>query len=470
MADRNGDRPLEEAASPGAIERILFARVEVWVLLLVVLFSCLLMIGFGAVVLDAEREKYRFGSVSQVALAVAEIPSTAKHMVVPQVQLRIGGSYRDADKRAGWLFPSGQLTGTDGYILLSRYDGSEKRNRLELVMLPAMRAVHSWSLHPDKLLRNVTDFSRYEFRNVWDEDHFRQIHPWVNENGDLIVKDHDSPIFGVSACGDLQWTLQDGVYHHSMEADAEGNLWVPSAAQRHGIQRAHDRFRDDSFSQISPAGKLLYRQSVAQMLVRHGYANWLFTVDMYRDDAVHLNDIQPAMADGPYWKKGDVFLSLRNLSTLMLYRPSTDEIAWMKRGPWVSQHDIDILDDHRIGVYDNAVEDRGLGPYFPSGSSQIMVYDFATDKVSMPLQKAMESNKVRTWKEGLFASLPGGLTMIEDSIEGRIIIFRPDGRVAAEFINRAKDGFRYHLGWSRFVEKAKGDVILHNLSRVRCNS
>jgi hypothetical protein len=204
--------------------------------------------------------------------------------------------------------------------------------------------------------------------------------------------------------------------------------------------------------------------------VRHCYANWLFTIDMYRDDAVHLNDIQPVLADGPYWKKGDVFLSLRNLSTLMLYRPSTDEIVWMKRGPWTSQHDIDILDDHRIGVYDNAIEDRGLGPYFPFGASQVMVYDFATDKVSMPLQKAMESNKVRTWMEGLFASLPGGLTMIEDSIEGRIIIFRPDGRVAAEFFNRASDGFRYHLGWSRYVEKAKGDVILHNLSKVRCVS
>ena len=133
MADLDGDRLTGDRAAPGALERLLFARVEVWVLLLVVLLSCLLMIGFGAAVLDAEREKGRFGSVSQVALAVAEIPSTAKHMVVPQVQLRIGGSDRDTDKRAGWSFPSGPLTDTDGYILLSRYDGTEKRNKLELM-------------------------------------------------------------------------------------------------------------------------------------------------------------------------------------------------------------------------------------------------------------------------------------------------------------------------------------------------
>lgn len=470
MADRDSGRPTEDAASPSAIERFLFARIEVWILLLVLLLGFLLMIGFGAAVLDAEREKGRFGSLSRVAVGMAEIPSTAKQLVVPDIQLRVGGSDRDADRRAGWSFPSGPLIGTDGYILLSRYDGTEKRHKLELVQLPAMRPVHSWTLHPDKLLRDVAHLSRYEYRNIWDEEHFRQIHPWVEENGDLIVKEHDSPIFRVNACGDLRWTLQDAIYHHSMEADAEGNLWVPAVAQPHRIEGVRDRFREDTFSQVSPSGKLLYSQSVAQMLVRHGYASWLFTIDMYRDEAVHLNDVQPVLADGPHWKKGDVFLSLRNLSTLLLYRPSTDEILWARRGPWISQHDVDILDDHRIGVYDNANEDRGRGPYFPFGASQIRVYDFATDKVSMPLQKAMESNKVRTWMEGLFTNLPGGLTMIEDSIEGRIIIFYPDGRVAAEFFNRAGDGFRYHLGWSRYVEKAKGDAILQNLSKVRCSS
>ena len=93
--------------------------------------------------------------------------------------------------------------------------------------------------------------------------------------------------------------------------------------------------------------------------------NWLFTKGMYNHDPIHLNDIEPVLADGPYWKKGDLFLSLRNVSAVMLYRPSTDEIVWIKRGPWIAQHDVDILDDHRIGIYDNAVEERARRrPYF----------------------------------------------------------------------------------------------------------
>ena len=276
-----------------------------------------------------------------------------------------------------------------------------------------------------ELLEGVTYFSRFNDHRTRNKTRFREIHPWIEENGDLIVKDHNSPLFRVDPCGNRLWMLQGAVYHHSTEADAAGNLWIPSIAERNSLA-IKDSFWEDVIRQVSPSGKLLYSKSVTQILMRHGYANWLFGTDIYNDDPTHLNDIEPVLADGPYWKKGDLFLSLRNVSAIMLYRPSTDQIVWMKRGPWMSQHDVDILDDHRIGIYDNAAEDRGdeEEPYFPS-SSQIMVYDFATDKISLPLEKAMKDNDIRTLSEGLFTQLPDGSTMIEDVTGGRFFIFRP---------------------------------------------
>jgi hypothetical protein len=50
------------------------------------------------------------------------------------------------------------------------------------------------------------------------------------------------------------------------------------------------------------------------------------------------------------------------------------------------------------------------------------------------------------------------------------MIFRPDGSVAARYINRAKNGWIYHLGWNRYIDQAKGDIILNNLRKVRCNA
>jgi hypothetical protein len=425
-----------------------------------------LAIGFGAAVLNADRQKDRLGPFSQAVLAVAEIPNAAKLMLHADARFRVWDSARYKSTATGWSFPSGPMAGPDGYILLSRYDGAEAREKLELVALPSMRTVYSWPVNGSELRNKIRRPGLIEPISL-DNGYFVSAHPWLEENGDLITKNFYAA-FRVDPCGKPLWAVNDAAYHHSIEADAEGNLWIPATLERPSIEAVSDRFQDNRISEISPAGKLLLGRSVAQILLRHGYANWLFSVP--NDDPMHLNDIQPVLADGPHWKKGDLFLSLRNLSTIMLYRPSTDEIVWLKRGPWIAQHDVDILDDHRISVYDNNAQARTSGTPLIAPSSQVMVYDFATGKVSLPLQRAMNDNAIRTLTEGLSTQLPDGSTLIEDSNEGRLIIFRADGAIATQYINRAKDGWLYHLGWSRYIDKAAGDAALNVLRKVRCNA
>jgi hypothetical protein len=82
----------------------------------------------------------------------------------------------------------------------------------------------------------------------------------------------------------------------------------------------------------------------------------------------------------------------------------------------------------------------------------------------------MNENSVRTLTEGLFTQLPDGSSLIEDPSEGRLLIFRADGATAAQYINRAKDGWLYHLGWSRYIDQASGDIALNSLRKVRCNA
>jgi hypothetical protein len=60
----------------------------------------------------------------------------------------------------------------------------------------------------------------------------------------------------------------------------------------------------------------------------------------------------------------DLFLSLpRSSSNVILYRPATNKVIWRKDGPWSRQHDVDILDNHRISIFNN----NGSGPTPPSG-------------------------------------------------------------------------------------------------------
>ena len=71
-----------------------------------------------------------------------------------------------------------------------------------------------------------------------------------------------------------------------------------------------------------------FLNTISQILIENGLEHLLFTSkEIYRfnTDPIHLNDIQPVNFDGEFWKKGDVFFSLRHQSMILLYRPSTNK-------------------------------------------------------------------------------------------------------------------------------------------------
>ena len=193
----------------------------------------------------------------------------------------------------------------------------------------------------------------------------------------------------------------------------------------------------------------------------------MFTSGGYLNDGLHLNDIQPALTDSPYWKAGDLFLSLRHKSMILLYRPSTGKIVWMKQGPWLAQHDVDILDDHRIAVFNNNAFDRGKG-WWVDGSNEVTVYDFATDSVSNPYHDTLLAENVTSLTEGLFDMTASGHAIIEEENRGRILILDRAGKMVAEFVNRAPDGQVYGLGWSRYIPRAQGDRALAAIAAAPC--
>lgn len=450
------------------MQNLLFRRVELWLVLLLVLAGIVGAVGFASVVLGA-AEHGRYGAVGKVAVAVAETPATLRRLLSPDDSLVVYRSERFDAEPTGWSYPSGDPSRLpDGYLLLSRYDGTLRQHVIELTRLRDGSVVHRWTPDADALLDGVSRASSFSDYANWDRAHFREIHPWLTPDGGLIVKDHFSPLFRLDACGRREWVIDDRVFHHSTEPDADGNLWLPTLVEPHTVAKVRKDFFEDGIAAVSPDGKVLFERSLTAKLLEDGYGPVLFANGRYHVDPTHLNDVEPVLADGPYWKKGDLFLSLRNLSMILLYRPSTDRILWTKTAPWASQHDVDLLDDHRIAVYDNDVEDRGGLPLY-DGASEVMVYDFATGAVTSPWKAPFETNAIRTYAAGLFTALPGGYALVEDVTEARLLVLAPDGSVAARYVNRAEDGRIYHLGWSRYLDKAPAEAVLSKLEKVKCD-
>ena len=253
--------------------------------------------------------------------------------------------------------------------------------------------------------------------------------------------------------------MQDGtIFHRSLNVDAEGNFWAPSLIEPSAVS-SEPTFQDDALTEMSADGKLLYQKSMAQILDDHGLTYLIFQAFNFSDDPLHLNDIQPVLKDGPYWKKGDLFVSMRKRSLALLYRPSTDEIIWMKQGPWLAQHDIDMVDDHRIAIFDNHVKNTGKGGYIDP-TSDVRFYDFATGEVTTPYAEATAGARILAVTNGLMDFTDSGHMIVEEDTSGRLLIFGPDHRLTDDFINRAKDGVAYRMGWSRYVDRATGDAAL----------
>ncbi|MFN0113304.1 MAG: arylsulfotransferase family protein [Paracoccaceae bacterium] len=450
----------------GRMQRILLAKIEVWLVLALAILGIVGALVFAAMVLDAARVTGHPRFVQRAALAVAEVPLTAQ-------QLLRGGSQDMHGFRAekitgtGWSFAEGAAgTGLLGYLLVSRFDGDRRRPVVDLMSLADGKTRLTWAPDIDAILADAPRTSLVATLSNWTNARFRIIHPDVTGDGGLLVKDMYSPLVRIDACGVPEWRLDAQMFHHSTESDGNGNWWIGGVIEPATIPHVPPGFFDDAATLVSPEGKVLTTIPLSELFIRKGLRSLIHPIGRFDKDPLHNNDIEPVLADGPYWRKGDLFLSFRANSTIFLYRPSTDEIVWSKRGPWEGQHDIDILDDHRIAIYDNRAYHPGdFGRV--DGASDVVVYDFATGQVSHPWKAAMEREGVQSLFEGLFTVLPGGALVVENHATGLILVLGPDGRTLARYVNRGADGEIYQLGWGRWIDPARGEAAIAAAEGVR---
>ena len=195
------------------------------------------------------------------------------------------------------------------------------------------------------------------------------------------------------------------VFHHSIEIDIDGNFWVPSHMypqavdiKKVGKQIKEDGgYLDDAIVKLSSDGRILFEKSVSEIFIENNLEYLLFSNGdaKFDKDPIHLNDIQPVNYDGDYWKKGDVFLSLRHQSMVLLYRPSSNKIIWKGTGPLFHQHDVDILDQNRISIFNNNSKYFFNGDVV-DGHNEVNIYNFKTKEFTSYLKESLIKNEVRT--------------------------------------------------------------------------
>ncbi|MDC0420382.1 arylsulfotransferase family protein [Gammaproteobacteria bacterium] len=439
----------------------MFKKIEIWILYLVILFSILFAIGFGVLVRQEIEGITKAGSIdisflSKPAAYIARLPEQVVISILKPNPLRVNDPW-DEDR---YFYNQSGFNGTPNsitsYLLLSRYDGDLQEGLVELIDLTNFEVLHTWNPDIDAfndLVKQVDEFKYLERDS--NNSRSKQHHPKLARDGGLLFHDSlGSPLRKIDACSNIIFQNTHDIFHHSIETDSENNIWVPSNIypQSLPLEMVGSEFEDNAIVQLNNDGEILFEKSVSQIFIDNALEHLLFSVgdDIFDIDPIHLNDIQPVNFDGEYWKKGDVFLSLRHQSMVLLYRPSTNKIIWKGSKPFFHQHDVDILDDHRISIFDNNSKNFIDGDVV-DGHNEVIIYNFKTDKYSSYLKDALIDNDVRTITQGRSQILPNGDLFIEDTNYARTLYFNADGSLRWTHVNRADNQDIYIVAWSRIL-------------------
>jgi hypothetical protein len=362
-------------------------------------------------------------------------------------------------ERHGFTFFDANAVSRD-FVLLPSWDDSLDHSMVKLIRIQDGKTVYRWMPDIDQLieLANTTIIPNVfqGAQNRFTRTDFKCYSPLLLEDGSLIFR--ASGIFKIDKHARLVWA-NTAMCHHTIEADADGNLWVcgfnPSLKNSDKYQ-----ITDDTILKLSPLdGSILFQKSVFELLMENGYDRGEFFINPTETmnetylDYIHLNDIQPVLTDSRFWKKGDLFLSLRNQNLILLYRPSTNKILWRRNGPWLRQHDVDIIDSTRISVFGNNVVEARFNKAngaFVDGHNEVYVYDFSNMAISTPYTKLFESSAIHTRSQGGARILENGNIYIEDSNGCRNMLGDFDSAIWS-YIERIDDKKVKLLSWNRYI-------------------
>jgi hypothetical protein len=301
------------------------------------------------------------------------------------------------------------------------------------------------------------------------QQHDRILNPLLFPEKSLVYAILRKGIKRIDSLSNVLWQQDSIKQHHSMNRDADGKIWICSYENGiNGIgyykQNGGEVFFIDNFiTQLDDkTGRILFHKSVAEILKENQLSYYLIKSAVIRDP-LHLNDVQPALKTTHFYNQGDVFINLRNLSMILHYRPSTNQLVNLIQGPFSSQHDVDILDDSTLVVFNNN-SFQNMQQQFMKGYdinkisdisgdfySNIVSYNFADSSFTILDEEIFRENKIFSHSESLVEYITPDTYFIEEQNQGVLWIISDGEVVYKNGLKSHHEGYFHLPNWSRII-------------------
>ncbi|MCR9152731.1 MAG: arylsulfotransferase family protein [Bacteroidetes bacterium] len=321
-------------------------------------------------------------------------------------------------------------------------------------------------------LKNDESLHRWDIPNPF-QAHDRIMDPLLLPGKKLVYSYNGvTGLFCLDSAGNELWKQDTIAHHHGLNLDSAGNIWACSYTKENGGFIIYKGFYDldgrelvyidNTLSLLNAEnGRILFHKSISEILVENGLEN-LLVKSANIEDPIHLNDVQPALKTTEWYKEGDVFMSFRNCSAIMHYRPATNKVIRLIEGLFYSQHDIDFLNDSTIIFFNNNSHTHWSGrpgnwrvadTRIDAGDfySNTMAYDLKRDSLYYYEKEAYMENNIHTFTEGMQEVLADGSLWIEEQNSGRLWVIK-DGEVIYKNVFPSHHEGHHHLpNWTRIL-------------------
>ena len=385
---------------------------------------------------------------------------------------RVVNNSEDAKKRFSQLKPKFNFNyekgsrENAGYILISFADPKKDGNP----------SVELWDLNEQTLIHSY-DFNNEELRKYMGIN-LSVGHPLLLEDGSLIFNTTKGILLKSDICGRIINSNDKGFFHHSIEMDDLGNIFIPTSVRFHISEKLREDFIEDKITLIDKDLNIVENLSLIDLYKENGFINDIFSSEFIPKDPFHINDIQPFVNSN---NELIALISLRNKSTLLAIDIEKNKIIWKIERISSGQHDIDIINtkddfidisifDNNTFMYKNIISE---GNRFLTFSNLPTIFNdqskiISTEKDFKNHNYVVEDfswlpHNLRpiTTYQGQFEYIKNNNSlMIEETDFGRIFeIDIKNKKILWQFINKKKiDSVNFFTSWSRRMEKLPSNL------------
>ena len=446
--------------------RFLLKKYESWKFIIFLFFSLFV---FGYLVKVETNNTSRYGLISKIPYEIVNIPTTIKTIFSENNRYPIIAKKLTEYENLNKINYEKLSSYDEGILVLSRFDGNIKKNVFDIYNIKNFKLLKKItfdkkSIFTDNLLEKNKD--SFDFKRV------RTFHPYITDDGSIVFHINNSQLFEIDFCGNLlNYTSSDLEFHHSIETSYDEKFfWVPIYYDQNNLpnnlkinlpnEMKDNKFKFNGIAKLDKNLNVIYLKSIYEILSENRIIGENFFL---RSDFDHLNDIEIAKFDGDYFQKNDLFLSLRDTSQIIHFRPSTNEVVRVIMGPFSYQHDVDIISNTEISILNNNHIPRGIK------YSELIIYNLKDSTFKKIHNDTLKDINFFTFTEGLSDHLGNYHFMLEETNQGRLLILNDKGEVDLQYVNLSDSNQKFLLTWSRIIsDKNKVFKIKKKINEVKC--